>query len=56
MVERQSERFELLLFLAISAVSLAVFRHDNEDSGDRRIEKVGIWLFWSTEQRYFFKN
>ena len=56
MVERQSERFELLLFLAISAVSLAVFRHDNEESGDRRIEKVGIWLFWSTEQRYFFKN
>ena len=39
------EKIWIITFLsAILAVSLAVFRRDNEDSGDRRIEKKKRYL------------
>ena len=42
------EKIWIITFLsAILAVSLAFFRRDNEDSGDRRIEKNGICMFRS---------
>ena len=47
MVETVEKIWIITFPSAILTVSLAFFRRDNEDSGDRRIEKNGICMFRS---------